>query len=643
MTDKKDGQGPKDGPGKAAERGGSDVGGKRPFATIDLKAVEVPAAETARSGPTAPKAAQPQPKAPPAATPRSEADAARKVAAAAAAIKAGSGPGAGAASGAGPGKPATASAATGATGSVPPAGGATAAASSVRPTSATSAPGAVPQPPPPPRRSGGGSHLLAGLAGGALALLASPFVTPVIGPMLDDLGIHPPSPQPSAEVAQRLLSLERKVATPQAPDPARDPARAIAETEANRQRIEELARTLAALNEAHARTMRMAAQNDARLAKEPPIADVGERIVKLEQQLGQIAAAAQSEPDRAGRIPQLAQLTGRLTDIEGSLATRIDEARKDLAREVDAKIAPAAEASETARATAQRLDREIGSLRGETNRLATGLDQVKTSTERLQLALKSAQDQTAEVASALDAARRELDTRIKATARPADVSAAVAPIANQLNALERGLTTVVKSETERNATAERIVLSLELGNLKRAMERGAPYGRELEAVRKLAGPRVDVAALERWREEGVPTVSELSRAFRPVANAMLDADAERTDGTVVDRLLSGARTFVRVRKTTHAPGDKSPEAVVARIEDALKAGRLGDVIAEANALERKPAVAKDWIAKVEARQSVDNAIRALDEALKASLGASPAAPAPAAPAPAAPAQKKGQP
>jgi hypothetical protein len=162
------------------------------------------------------------------------------------------------------------------------------------------------------------------------------------------------------------------------------------------------------------------------------------------------------------------------------------------------------------------------------------------------------------------------------------------------------------------------------------MERGAPYGRELAEVAKLSGSKIDLDPLQRYRDEGVPTLGELTRAFRPVANAMLDAEAEKGDGSVVDRLLSGAKTFVRVRKTTAARGDSSPEAVVARIEEALRGGRLADVLAEAKGIERKPDAAKDWIAKVEARQTVDAALKAIDESLKAALGgASAAAPAPA--------------
>lgn len=619
MTDKKDGPGQKDGPAKAGDRNPPEAGGaKRPFATIDLKAVEVPP-EAGRTGPVAPKAAQPpQPKAPEAAVPKGQAEAAAKVAAASAAQRgAASGPGAAP-------KPdaRVSSPGSGAASSVPAAGGNTAGAtrpSSVPPVSA-----------PPPQRSGSfGSHALAGLVGAVVAVALSHL--PGVSSMLEGAGLSRPAVSP--EVAQRLAALEHKAAQPPPPPTPVNNAAA----EANAKRIDALQQQLTSATESQARTSKQAADLEARLAKTPPIADVGDRLIALEKQLAALGQAALTDPDRAGRIPQLAQLVSRLTEVEAMLSTRIVDARKDATREIDTRVAPAAEASEVARTTAQRIEREVGVLRGETNRIATGLDQVKTGTERLQLGLKAAEDKTAELGTSLDGVRRDLEARLRTTAKPDDVSAAVAPIATKLAALENNVAGVVKSEGDRNATAERIVLSLELGNLKRAMERGAPYARELAEVAKLSGTKLDLAPLQNYRDQGVPTIGELMRSFRPVANAILDADAEKSDGSVVDRLVSGAKTFVRIRRTTTAQGDASPEAAVARIEEALRAGRLGDVLAEAKAIERKPDIAKEWLAKVEARQTVDAALKSIDDSLKASLGGGPAA----APAPAV--RTKGQP
>ena len=77
----------------------------------------------------------------------------------------------------------------------------------------------------------------------------------------------------------------------------------------------------------------------------------------------------------------------------------------------------------------------------------------------------------------------------------------------------------------------------------------------------------------------------------------------------MDRLLSGARSIVRVRKAGHAADDASLEALIGRMEAAIKDGRLADVLANAKKLPPKAALAgEDWIRKVEARQAVEQAM-----------------------------------
>ncbi|MCC6779078.1 MAG: hypothetical protein IT537_21020, partial [Hyphomicrobiales bacterium] len=465
MTDKKDGPGQKDGSAKAGERAGSDSAAKRPFATIDLKAVEVPADARKSGGPVPPKAAEPpNPRAPSPAMPKGQAEAAAKVAAASASQGAAA-------------KPAGSPSASAAPGASPrPADAASAGAGKTSATSATSAAGSAVKsanaPPPSAaagaRRAGGGfgSHLLSGLIGGAVALLLGPLFAPQVDRMWEEIGVSASPPPASPQVAQRLAALEKKAAEPAAaPAPESDPVRANAAAAENSKRIDALQAQLTAVGEMQTSVSSLTSDLAARLSRQPPIADVGERLVALEQQLSELGAAARSEPDRAGRIPQLAQMTGRIADLETALTTRVGEVRKDATREIETRLAPVTEASEATRSATQRIDREIGTLKSETNRLATGLEKVQTDTQRLQLALKAAGDETAKLGGALDTTRRDLETRIQSLAKPADLTAAVAPLSSKIGALEQSLTTVVKSEGERNATAERIVLSLELGNL----------------------------------------------------------------------------------------------------------------------------------------------------------------------------------
>ena len=82
---------------------------------------------------------------------------------------------------------------------------------------------------------------------------------------------------------------------------------------------------------------------------------------------------------------------------------------------------------------------------------------------------------------------------------------------------------------------------------------------------------------------------------------------------------------MRLRKVDHAPDDKSAEAVVGRMEIALKEARLSDVLTESKSLSPKAlAAAQPFLEKVSARVSVDSAVGAIEGQLKTSLSAAPA-------------------
>jgi hypothetical protein len=107
---------------------------------------------------------------------------------------------------------------------------------------------------------------------------------------------------------------------------------------------------------------------------------------------------------------------------------------------------------------------------------------------------------------------------------------------------------------------------------------------------------------------------------------MIDAELEPADATLTDRMLSGMKSIVRVRRTNLSADDTSAEAIVGRMESLLKDGLVAEALGEARKLSAKAlAPARGLIAKLEMRQSIDAAIAALDASLKTSLagGAEP--------------------
>jgi hypothetical protein len=595
----------KDDPGKDGPRVGETASPKKPYATLDLKATEVPPKETAGGGGDAAKA-----------TPGAATSSASSGPAAAEAAKS-----AGAASGPGASSPRPA-AASGAT-----------AAQAAGAKTATGADATSETPPGRPSRVGSVlGHLAAGVAGGAVALVGAHLIG--MGSGRDAV--------PAAEMQRRLAALEQSAKT-QAASP--ELAKKLAAVEERVGRVDELGKTVAATAEAQGKLEAQTKALGEKVGSAATPDNAEARVAQLEERMNALAAMAESDP-QTGRIPQLAALTGKVADLETTLSNQLAAVRSGLAQEIETRLGPISEASEAAKSGTARLDRDVAALKTDTARLGQRMEALKADNDRVAQAMRAVQEETGALRSGLDALKGDLDAKLQSLAKPADVAAAVAPVNAKLGALEERVQGVVKSEDERKTNAERIVLALELANLKRVIDRGQPYAAELADVKKAAAGRIELAALERNKTEGVASLADLQREFRPLVHAMIDAQGQPADGSVMDRLLAGAKSVVRVRKVSHSADDQSVEAIAARMETALEDGRLGDVLAEAKALPPEAsAAAREWLGKVQARHAAAQAIAVVEAQLKSSLAGAPVTPAasaPQKPADAAPAPDKAQ-
>ena len=216
----------------------------------------------------------------------------------------------------------------------------------------------------------------------------------------------------------------------------------------------------------------------------------------------------------------------------------------------------------------------------------------------------------------LDVLKGSVEEQLKHAAKAGDI----APVTVKLAAFERDLQGLLKTEGARAASTQQVLLVLELASLKRALDRGDSYARELDAVRQTAAGSVDLAPLERHSRTGLPTLGVLTQTFTRTADAAMDAERARPDASVVDRLMEGARSVVRWRRASYDADDASVEAILTRMQSALNDGHLGEALAQGKRLPPKAArAAEDWLRKLEARTSADRAIASIEAALKASL------------------------
>jgi hypothetical protein len=334
------------------------------------------------------------------------------------------------------------------------------------------------------------------------------------------------------------------------------------------------------------------------------LAQAESRLKDLEQQTRTLAALSDTQAKLAASIKSLearsptSDYANRLAKIETTVAALSANDRSGHAGALAEKLTA--------------LERQVGEA----------MDVARSGAERTERDLAAAKAEVSSLAKRLETLRAETDQRLKTTAGAADLGS----VAAKLTGFERDLQAFLKGEGERASNATRVLLALEIANLKRAMDRGQRYSAEIDAVRRLAGKTINLAPLERYSLEGAPALAALAKDFRRVADTALDAEAEPSDGSVVDRLMSGARSIVRIRKTGHSAEDTSTEAVLGRMEAALKEGSLAEVLEQGKKLPPKAALAaEEWLKKVEARYTADRALADVELALKTSLAAGTAA------------------
>jgi hypothetical protein len=454
------------------------------------------------------------------------------------------------------------------------------------------------------------SHLTAGILGGVLAFLALQWALPELG--LDG-ALSSRFTNDTAAISARIAGLEKRVTrNASAPD-----LNAVEDRVAG---LEKTVQTIPALTDSQRRLVADTKAALASAASDSGSPQLIERLGKVEDKLKALADAGANDPN-AGRVEQLAALTAKVTDLETSLSTQLSVLHAGVTKDVDSRIQAATAASETAQTGNRQLYQDVTGIRNDTTHIAADVAANKDATSRVAADLKATQQQTTELKTAFDSLKTE-------TAKPADITAAVAPIAERTATLEKNVQDVMQDETARKKSAEQVVLALELQNLKRALDSGQKYSAQLDAVKKLAGNSVDLTALTNLQNTGVPSLADLKKDFLATADAAIDTDATPENAGVVQRLWSEAKSVVRVRRIDLKPDDKSTEATIGRMQVALNDGHLTDVLQAAKDLSPDAqTAAQPFLDKVEARVSIDSALAALESQLKSSIapGSEPAA------------------
>lgn len=172
----------------------------------------------------------------------------------------------------------------------------------------------------------------------------------------------------------------------------------------------------------------------------------------------------------------------------------------------------------------------------------------------------------------------------------AELAKLQAAMAEQRANLEAMLTEATAERAAAQMTEQEAMVRNSMTRIRIALENGGPYAADLA---NLTGVGLDVpAALADRAEAGVPTLAALREAYPAAARAALAAaragDSAGGVRSVVTELL-GARSL--------APRDgDDPDAILSRVEAALRDGRMTDALTE---VETLPQIAReqmtDWL------------------------------------------------
>ena len=211
----------------------------------------------------------------------------------------------------------------------------------------------------------------------------------------------------------------------------------------------------------------------------------------------------------------------------------------------------------------------------------------------------------------------------------AEIASQIAPVAERLAGIERTqsekasevterLAGIERTQSERASDARTATVAIAMKNLERAVTEGKPFATELSAIEKLSSEKLPVSELASYKETGVPSLSQLQHEFTDTVRNVIVKHYHGKAESFVDEMLSRARGAIQVKPIGGA-GD-TVEALLGRMEKALKAGDLKGALTESASLEGP---AKEelqaWLEHAQARAAADEAVRKTDQELLASL------------------------
>ena len=201
----------------------------------------------------------------------------------------------------------------------------------------------------------------------------------------------------------------------------------------------------------------------------------------------------------------------------------------------------------------------------------------------------------------------------------ATVSERLAGVEASISTLRAALEEVRAQSRENVAAARASALAMATSKLRRAVDSGEAYAAELAAVRDLLPQPLESDTLAGAAQDGVPTLRDLRQSFSGYATNALEAVGAGGDDSIIGQIVESARSVVTVRPVGEIEGD-TPSAIIARMENRLRAGDLASVVAQSDDLSGAAAVQLvPWIEQVRKRINANAELDALESRAVAAI------------------------
>jgi hypothetical protein len=254
-----------------------------------------------------------------------------------------------------------------------------------------------------------------------------------------------------------------------------------------------------------------------------------------------------------------------------------------------------------------------------------GLNEMRARLDGLARDAQGVSDKVRSLSESLRAAEQKFANVPSKDTIQAHIVNELAPFSKRLATIEREMEAIQRAENVRQAVARAAALTLSIDALKRAVSEGRPFATEMAAVENLSGSKLPVFEIAPYKDSGVATVSQLQHDFAVASRNALQSRYRNDSGSVMGSIISRAKAAIQIR-----PADGSGdtlEAILGRMDTALKGGNLGEAVKEGSALQGSAKQELEpWLRHAQERIVADEAIKKTDEDLLASLKATVARP-----------------